>query len=423
MFVDAWHKTAAVFLLASAAFLRCAAGDPVPRFVAARRTPELLEELRRYGLEAGYIAEDGDEPISYLLYVPRGARKARLPMVVCLPGLGEMGSDLCRQFHDRTIFDCVLSAEFQKKHPCFLLSLSPPDGTGTILGGLPGRPSDLQSRLGRAIDLVIQKCGSPAVDRTRLYITGLSFGGNGAYALSFAYPGKFAATLPIAALPMGPEWVSESHPGNWYHFYNSGDYARAHLDSGLLDPFRRAVEANGGEFRVGTYPDEGHNAWKKAWREDAAWDWMFSKSTDRKKGSRAARREPQQVDVSGAKCSSSMPGADAGHDVGHVVDGLDGTAYVSMEPVKKGDFVLVEFTEPLSGQVTVQTGDVYGKGRLSSGRVMVSKNGRSWFRGGTFSRRTGQCSFRQGTKIRFLKILPEPSKAETLTIREIKVMR
>ena len=40
----------------------------------------------------------------------------------------------------------------------------------------------------------------PKVDLNRLYITGFSYGGLGAYALAQHFPGTFAAVVPIAAL-------------------------------------------------------------------------------------------------------------------------------------------------------------------------------------------------------------------------------
>ena len=44
-----------------------------------------------------------------------------------------------------------------------------------------------------------------------------------------------------------------------------------------LDAFADKVRKQGGDFRIGTFPNEGHNAWDAAWKEDAMWDWMFSK--------------------------------------------------------------------------------------------------------------------------------------------------
>ncbi len=87
----------------------------------------------------------------------------------------------------------------------------------------------------------------------------------------------------------------------------------------------------------------------------------------------------------------------------------------------RGDWWMIEFAEPVKSRITVRSGTRDGQGRLSSGRVEVSRDGRLWSRAGGFSRRTGDCSFIQRSEIRFLRVLPESVKPETLTLREITV--
>ena len=103
----------------------------------------------------------------------------------------------------------------------------------------------------------------------------------------------------------------------------------------------------GGDFRRSTFPDIGHDAWRKAWREDAVWEWMFSKTLDARKKSRLHGASKPSKDSDGvfyhllakAKCSSSVPGKDSGHGPDRVVDGFDATAYVLGSPVAKGALV------------------------------------------------------------------------------------
>ena len=81
-------------------------------------------DLRRYGLEAGvYSAPDGRR-VSFLLRRAKVSRPGPLPLLLYLPGSGEVGTDLSRQFAQRTIFKRVCSPEFQSRHPCHFLALS-----------------------------------------------------------------------------------------------------------------------------------------------------------------------------------------------------------------------------------------------------------------------------------------------------------
>ena len=120
-------------------------------------------------------------------------------------------------------------------------------------------------------------------------------------------------------------------------------------------------------------------------------------------------------------CTASKPGRDGRTGPERVADGLEGTAYVSAEPMAKGDWLQIEFPEPFKGKVSVKSGHQDGTGRLSSGRVEVSSDGKSWSRCGGFSRSSGMCSFQQRTPVRFVRILPEPRIPETVVIREVVV--
>ncbi len=370
-------------------------------------------DLRRYGLEAGvYSAPDG-RCVSFFLRRAKVSRSASLPLLLYLPGLGEVGTDLSRQFAQRTIFERVCSPEFQARHPCHFLALSPPDGVTTLLGGVPGHPTADQGLLMSAVDAVVASCAHPPVDTNRLYATGLSFGGNGVYALASRFPGRFAAILPVAALPPDGEPPPLRRSTACWHFYNEGDYRRAGISATRLDEFAALVRRAGGDFRVGVYPDKGHDAWSKAWREDAVWDWMFSKRADGG-GAQSAAPLPKAV------CTASIPGADDAHGPGRATDGLDATCYVSRDPVSRGDWWMTEFAAPVTGRVSVLSGTREGRGRLSSGFVEVSSDGRNWTRAGKIQRRTGTAAF-DADGIRFLRVRPEPPRLEVLTLREVRI--
>ena len=370
-------------------------------------------DLRRYGLEAGVCSAPDGRRVSFLLRRAKVSRPEPLPLLLYLPGSGEVGTDLSRQFAQRTIFERVCSPEFQSRHPCHFLALSSPDGVTTLLGGAPGHPTADLSLLMSVVDTVAATCTRPPVDTNRLYATGLSFGGNGVYALASRFPGRFAAILPVAALPPDGEPLPPGLPTACWHFYNEGDYRRAGIASARLDDFAALVRRAGGDFRVGVYPDKGHDAWSKAWREDAAWDWMFSKRADGG-GAQSVALLPKAV------CTASVPGADDAHGPDRAADGLDATCYVSKEPMSRGDWWMAEFAAPITGRVSVLTGTREGRGRLTSGFVEVSSDGRNWTRAGKVQRRTGIAVF-DAEGIRFLRVRPEPPRPEVLTLREVRI--
>ncbi len=449
---------ASIIALAAAAAPNPGGGVLFP----VREAPSLQAHLKRYRLTAGKyeqpraVAESAKADraryalvhgrpfpsnLRYLLYKPESDSGRRVPLVVYFPGSGEVGDNLEKQFRHTGIFDIVTAESFQESHPCYLLAISLPTGTRTMYDGLPGQPSAMQELVMGAVRAVANSCSGPSVDMDRLYVTGFSFGGECTYGLALSHPGVFAAAMPVASFPPPPQFVSARHPGAWWHIYNAGDYSAHGIAPSMLTPFVRRVESCGGEFRTGTYPRDGHNAWSAAWREKAAWNWLFSKtlsgrqvdddapqpalSGPRPSGKSQAEKVARIVskDLSGAKCTASVPGKAADAMPYLAVDGLDGTAYVSSRPVRKGDWFKVEFPSPVNGTLTVKTGFGTGKekrGVLLKGHVEVSFDGITWKRRGRFSEKNGECEMRLKTDvIRFIRIMPEPDKPQTLAVREI----
>lgn len=384
---------------------------------------DLKSELARYTLRA-YENRESTNIVQGLLFIPKPRGNKPLPMVVYIPGNGEIG-DVSRHFRQRAIFERITSENFQEKYPCFLLALTPPSSAKTILGGMPGSPTRLQKALR---DFVFDVCiiqKRPKVDMNRLYVTGFSYGGVGAYALAQHFPKDFAAVLPIAALPPLPEYFNKNNPGNWWHFHNEGDYANHSIDVQDVEKYAKLVNEAGGDFRIGTFPALGHDAWTKTWREDVVWDWMFSKSLNgqvkqlTKKGKGA---DLIPLSISFAKCTSSVPGIDRNHGPERVIDGLDATWYEPLKPFTKHDWWQVDLIKPIQGRFIVVSGDDKGNKLVKSAYVETSIDGIHWQRAGHFSKKNGVCSFTSHRNIRFLRIKSTTSKPQRLCIRRLKII-
>ena len=77
---------------------------------------ETKAEMARYLLKA-YWNRDATNVVKGLLFTPKPVGMNALPMVVYIPGKGEIG-EIEGHFRQRAIFDRVTSAEFQEKYPC-----------------------------------------------------------------------------------------------------------------------------------------------------------------------------------------------------------------------------------------------------------------------------------------------------------------
>ena len=389
----------------------------LPKLTSIIPSRELQTAMKPYGFKA-FRCTDGTNAFQCLAYAPKANSSKGLPLVVYIPGNGERG-DLVNQFRQPSLFNQVLSRGFQEKHPCHLLAISPPESLGTLLGGMPGKPNAVQ-RLMHDMILAVAHQAKPKVDTKRIYVTGFSYGGDGAYAMALHYPSEFAAAIPVAAIPPTEMFFDKRHPGNLWDVYNEGDALASSRSNLARKRFRELTNAAGGDFRMSTYPAIGHDAWDKAWREDEIWDWMFSKSL----GGAIASKSSGSVRVSfaNAKCTATVAGRDTASGPERALDGLDETAYVPVQGFRKTDWWQVEFAQPVSGRVCLYSGNKEGADRLRNAVAEISSNGRTWRRMGTFSNKDGTCSFTSQQRFSYLRVRLIGDLQQNFMLRKMTVL-
>lgn len=396
------------------------------KIIPYESSTELHRYLKRYHLQAYWFVRDdyphtddvtppGTFPkrLPFLLFTPNKKAK-KLPIVMYFGGLGEMGTNLVSQFRQPTIFEQICSPAFQEKHPCYLITPMIPHTYKTFFGVAWRHFPDHMARLVcDCLYAVIRKETHPGIDLNRMYLTGLSCGGTSAFSLSLAYPNRFAASIPIAGT-VKPTVIPESHAGNYWVLYNSGDeYANAMKEN--LATLKPIIEKSGGTLRISTYGDTGHDAWQKAWREEAIWEWLFRHST-----------KPQQI-VSNNKGTTKKPAyhltasveGKQGYSLAQCQDSLDGSWFESERPVQEGDWIQIERDEKDTKRVTFYFGLPNGTMRPTRGHLEVSRNGIHWTRGTHYSEKTGTATMTLPSDIRFIRFLPKPEHPEILVVRKI----
>ncbi len=120
------------------------------------------------------------------------------------------------------------------------------------------------------------------VDRTRIYLTGLSMGGFGVYDLAQRQPSRYAAIAPISAAPQVDAANSAAAPllrdlPIWaFHGANDPLYSVSALQS-YLDLIR-AVGGNPTVTIYTTSPGNAHDSWIPAYANDALYTWLLTHS-------------------------------------------------------------------------------------------------------------------------------------------------
>ena len=194
--------------------------------------------------------------LSYLLSLPADYEKSTdsWPLVLFLHGSGESGSDLNKV----------------KAHgPPKLVETRGPFPFILVSPQSPGRSWDPEV-LNALVDSLVKE---HRVDRDRVYVTGLSMGGFGTWALAAAYPDKFAALAPICGggnpadarkLARLPIWV----------FHGAKDsVVPLKRSSQMVD----ALKAVGGNPQFTVYPDAAHDSWTETYDNPEFYRWLLAK--------------------------------------------------------------------------------------------------------------------------------------------------
>ncbi|HUI11821.1 MAG TPA: prolyl oligopeptidase family serine peptidase [Bacteroidota bacterium] len=196
-----------------------------------------------------------DVQLPYLIYLPAeyGKSDRTWPLMLFLHGAGERGSDL----------DLVSQhgppklAAAGRQFPFILVS--------------PQCQTDEYWSVHILKALLDRILATHRVDRSRIYLTGLSMGGNGTWRLATAHPGLFAALVPICG------WGDASRVGILkevpvWAFHGKKDPVVV-FERG--ERMVRALTAAGGNVKFTVYPNAGHDSWTQAYDDPALYTWMM----------------------------------------------------------------------------------------------------------------------------------------------------
>lgn len=192
--------------------------------------------------------------MNYLLYLPKDyAQKESWPLLLFLHGAGERGDDLDRvKVHGPPK---LIAAG--KEFPFIVVSPQCPNNQWW-------QPHELTSLL----DEIIEKY---AVDKDRIYVTGLSMGGFGTWSLAGFSPDRFAALVPICGggdpfiarrFVRTPVWV----------FHGAKDTVVPLASS---EKMVEAVKASNGNVKFTVYPEAGHDSWTAAYDDPELYTWLL----------------------------------------------------------------------------------------------------------------------------------------------------
>lgn len=199
--------------------------------------------------------------LQYLLYLPSDyeASEKKYPLVLFLHGSGERGSDIelvKRNGPPKLVED---GKEFQ----FILLTPQCPEGT---------RWNYQTQSLIALLDEIESKY---RVDKNKIYVTGLSMGGQGTWTLALTQPNRFAAIAPVCGWTDSWEVCKISHIPVWV-FHGAKDNVVPVTESEQMVNALKQCSAR--EVKLTIYPNANHDAWTETYNNPDLYDWLLSHS-------------------------------------------------------------------------------------------------------------------------------------------------
>lgn len=211
---------------------------------AAGQTSKSFE--RRIAKTVGY---------RYLLFLPEGYGEpdVKWPMILFLHGAGERGDDI----------------DLVKKHGPPKIVEEKADFPFVVVS--PQCPEEHMWNTDALAALVDEVTGSCEIDESRIYVTGLSMGGFGTWALACECPERFAAIAPVcgggfalraARLAQLPVWA----------FHGALDQV---VPLEMSAKMVRSLRDAGGDVRFTVYPTAEHDSWTETYANPELYEWFL----------------------------------------------------------------------------------------------------------------------------------------------------
>lgn len=194
--------------------------------------------------------------LNYALHTPAGAGKQnKKPLIVFLHGSGEKGNDI----------------EKVKAHGPFKYLKNNAIDAYVLAPQCPENEYWDSETLHR---LVLDVIKNNNIDPQRVYLTGLSMGGWGAWNLAFAYPDTFAAFVVVAGfvdrVPMIENCKISNMPIRIFHGLMDDV-----VDVGYSVAIYKKLKPCANDIELTIFDDANHDSWTRVYDDPAIYEWML----------------------------------------------------------------------------------------------------------------------------------------------------
>jgi len=232
----------------------------------------------------------------YGLYLPRayGTANQRWPVMLFLHGGGERGENpelvlkhgpIKEVANGRDLPFLLLAPQMPSRAPSArpipMPKRAPPDERMPMRRETPGiehpwgplgPPNGWHESQQDLLRIVDDTLSEYKADPDRVYLTGLSYGGYGAWYMASHYPDRWAAVAPICGVGGLDQVHKIGSTPVWVFQGGRDDLVRPEWTLATAEALDRA----GGNVRVTVHEDLGHDCWTRVYGGQDLYDWLLS---------------------------------------------------------------------------------------------------------------------------------------------------
>lgn len=240
-------------------------------------------QAQDYSLYRKAVMVQGGDTLPYRILFPlHYDASKKYPVLFFLHGAGERGNDNEKQLiHGADLF---LRQDVREKFPAFIIFpqcasnsywsnvLRMQDTTKRPFYFLKDGPETKAMTLVQ--QLVQYVFTTYPINRSKVYVGGLSMGGMGTFEIVRRNPKLFTAAIAICggADVATATSLKQTH---WWIFHGLKDNV---VDPGFSKQMFSAIKKTGAEAHLTLYPEANHNSWDSAFAEPKLLPWLFSKT-------------------------------------------------------------------------------------------------------------------------------------------------
>lgn len=228
-----------------------------------------------------FVLSEGKVLPYRILYPENYDKSKKYPLLLFLHGAGERGKDNEKQLtHGAKLF---ITEENRKNFPAIIIFPQCPEesfwaSTKIDRTTQPFKidfdySAEANWPLVAANELVKKLSNEESIDKSRVYITGLSMGGMGTFESVYRYPDMYAAALPVCGGGDKVRYDKRITKTAFWVFHGAADVV---VDVKLSREMVEKLKSLKTEVKYSEYAGVNHNSWDNAFAEKDYVSWMFS---------------------------------------------------------------------------------------------------------------------------------------------------